>query len=306
VRGAEKFLSPSHDLYTDRKMHRSLFVMALCCASLPAADFSGQQALEHAKALVAFGPRPSGSPAIQKAQAYIIEQLRKQGWQVTEDNFVARTPVGAVAMKNIIGRRTGLSGKAVAVTGHYDTKRFPFPFVGANDGGSSAGIVLEMARALKDRPLKNDVYLVFFDGEEAVKEWTSSDSLYGSRHLAGLWQKDGTNARITALINVDMTGDRDLHIVREMYSSEPLRRVVWQVAGQLGVARNFDGPEMPIEDDHVPFLRMGVRALDLIDFEYGPNHSWWHTAQDTVDKLSAASLEAVGRVLVETLKRLDP
>ncbi len=287
-------------------MLRPFLLTSLLCASLAAADFNGQQAMEHTKALVAFGPRPSGSPAIQKAQAYIIQQLKTQGWQVTEDNFTSKTPVGAIAMKNIIARRTGLSGKAVVISGHYDTKRFPFPFVGANDGGSSAAILLELARALKDRQFKNDVYLVFFDGEEAVKDWTATDSLYGSRHLAAAWQKDGTAARVVGLINVDMTGDRDLHIVSEMYSSEPLRRLVWQVAAQLGYAKKFDGPELAIEDDHVPFLRIGVRALDLIDFEYGPNHSWWHTAQDTPDKLSPASMEAVGRVLAETIKKLEP
>jgi len=284
-----------------------MLVAALLCSTtwLTAGEFSGAQALEYTRALVAFGPRPAGTPALKKAQDYIVQQLRAQGWQVQEDAFAAKTPVGTLTMKNIIGRRAGTSGKAVAITGHYDTKRFPFPFVGANDGGASAGLLLEMARALKDRPLKNDVYLVFFDGEEAMKEWTATDSLYGSRRLAEKWQKDGTNGRLAALINVDMIGDKDLHILSETYSSEPLRRLVWQIAAQLGLSRKFDGPEIAIEDDHVPFLRLGVRALNLIDFEYGPNHSWWHTDKDTMDKVSADSLQAVGRVLLETLKRLE-
>lgn len=272
----------------------------------PAGDFSGAQALEYTRALVAFGPRPAGTPALKKAQDYIVQQLKASGWEVQEDAFTARTPAGPLAMKNIIAKKSGLSGKAVAITGHYDTKRFPFRFVGANDGGASAGLLLEMARALKDRPLRNDVYLVFFDGEEAVKDWTATDSLYGSRHVAERWQKDGTNGRLLALINVDMIGDRDLHVVKELYSSESLRRLVWQVASQTGQARKFDGAEIAIEDDHAPFLRLGVRALDLIDFEYGPNHSWWHTEQDTMDKLSADSLQSVGKVLMETLKRLEP
>ncbi|MBI4893954.1 MAG: M28 family peptidase [Acidobacteria bacterium] len=289
-------------------MHRSktLTLAAALLAPLAlGADFSGAQALEYTKALVAFGPRPAGTPALQKTQDYIVRQLKAQGWTVTEDAFPARTPAGVLQMKNIIASRKGTNGKAVVVTGHYDTKRFPFKFVGANDGGASGGLLLEMARALKDRPFKSDVYLVFFDGEEAVRDWTSTDSLYGSRHLAEKWQKDGTNARITGLINVDMIGDRDLHVVSEMYSSEPLRRLLWQVAAQLGEAKRFDGQELPIEDDHVPFLRLGVRALDLIDFEYGPRHAWWHTTEDTVDKLSADSLQAVGKVVAETLRRLD-
>ncbi len=289
-------------------MHRSktlTLAAALLAPFALAGDFSGAQALEYTKAIVAFGPRPAGTPALQKTQAYIVQQLKAMGWTVIEDAFPAKTPVGVLQMKNIIAFRKGTSGKALVVSGHYDTKRFPFRFVGANDGGASAGILLEFARAFKDRSLKSDLYLVFFDGEEAVKDWTATDSLYGSRHLAERWQKDGTNARISALINLDMIGDRDLHIVSEMYSSEPLRRLLWQVAAQLGEAKRFDGQELPIEDDHVPFLRLGVRALDLIDFEYGPNHGWWHTPEDTLDKLSAESLQAVGKVVMETLRRLD-
>lgn len=284
-----------------------LLPLALIGATLPlCAQFSGQRALESAQSLVAFGPRVSGSPAIGKTQAYILQQLKAAGWQAAEDAFVAKTPAGPVPMKNLIARRTSSSGKLVVVSGHYDTKRFPFPFVGANDGGSSAAVLLELARALKTVPLKNDVALVFFDGEEAVRDWTAADSVYGSRHLAEKWLADGTLDKVTALINVDMVGDKDLHIVNEQYSSEPLRRVIWQVAAKLGYAKNFDGVELPVDDDHVPFLRKGVRAVDLIDFDYGPGHAWWHTQLDTMDKLSAASLQVVGSVVLETLKRLDP
>ncbi len=273
---------------------------------LTAADFSGQKALAYTQALVSFGPRPAGTPALVKAQAYIVEQLKALGWHVTEDSFSARTPAGTLAMKNIIARKAGLSGRAVAITGHYDTKRFPFPFAGANDGGASAGVLLELARCLKDRTFKNDVYLVFFDGEEAVGEWTATDSLYGSRHLADKWQSAGILDRLAALINIDMIGDRDLKIVNELYSSEPLRRVITQAAASLGYAKHFNAGDLPIEDDHVPFLRKGVRAANLIDFDYGPNHAWWHTAQDTMDKLSPTSMEVVGRTLVEVIQRLEP
>ena len=273
---------------------------------LAAADFSGQKALEYTQALVNFGPRPSGTPAKAKTQAYIVEQLKANGWHVSDDSFTAKTPAGTLAMKNIIARKAGLSGRAIAISGHYDTKRFPFPFVGANDGGSSAGVLLELSRCLKDRTFKNDVYLVFFDGEEAVKDWTATDSLYGSRHLADKWQSSGILDRLTALINIDMIGDRDLKIVNELYSSEPLRRVITQAAASLGYAQHFNASDLPIEDDHVPFLRKGVRSADLIDFDYGPNHAWWHTALDTMDKLSPASMEVVGRTLVEVIKRLEP
>ena len=281
-------------------------LLFLALLPLAAADFSGQKAFEYTQALVNFGPRPSGTPAMVKTQAYIIEQLKANGWQVSEDSFSAKTPAGTLAMKNIVARKAGISGRAVAITGHYDTKRFPFPFVGANDGGASAGVLLELSRSLKDRTFKNDVYLVFFDGEEAVKDWTATDSLYGSRHLAEKWQSAGIIDRLTALINIDMIGDRDLKIVNELYSSEPLRRVITQAAASLGYAKHFNAADLPIEDDHVPFLRKGVRSADLIDFEYGPNHGWWHTAQDTMDKLSPASMEVVGRTLIEVIRRLEP
>lgn len=284
-----------------------LTVLLVSAALLPAqGQFSGREALEHTRVLVSFGPRPPGSPGMKKAQTYILNHLKAQGWQVREDDFTARTPAGPLAMKNIIAFRAGSSGKAVALTGHYDTKIFPFRFVGANDGGASAGFLLEMARALKDVPLKNSVYLVFFDGEEAVREWTAEDSLYGSRRLAAQWRRDGTLSTLTALVNVDMIGDRDLRIVREQYSSDTLMNLIWSVARQLGLSQRFSGPALAIEDDHVPFLRLGARAANLIDFEYGPDHSWWHTKEDTIDKLSPDSFEAVGRVLIEVLKRLDP
>ncbi len=279
--------------------------LLLACAPAAHAQFSGRNALEHTRALVEFGPRPPASPGMKKAQEYIIRHLRDNGWQVIEDAFTARTPIGPLAMKNIIAFRAGTSGRAVALSGHYDTKIFPFRFVGANDGGASAGFLLEMARALNQVPLKNSVYLIFFDGEEAVREWTQEDSLYGSRHLARKWHEDRTLSRLDALINVDMIGDRDLNIVREQYSSDALMRLIWSVARQLGLSRHFSGQAAYIEDDHVPFLRLGVRAANLIDFEYGPDNAWWHTPEDTMDKLSAESFDAVGRVLLEVLKRLD-
>ena len=288
-------------------MHRpQTLILLLAAASLCQGQFSGQKAYEQTATLVSFGPRTPGSAGMRKAQQYILQQLRSLGWQVFEDNFTARTPAGQLPMKNIIAFRPGASGKAVAVSGHYDTKFFSFRFVGANDAGSSAGFLLEMARALKDVPLKNSVYLVFFDGEEAVREWTAEDSLYGSRHLAAMWHKDGTLSRLAALINVDMIGDRDLVILREQYSSDSLMRLIGSVARELGYRKHFDGPALAIEDDHVPFLRLGVRAANLIDFEYGPGNAWWHTSQDTMDKLSPQSFEIVGRVVMETLRRLDP
>jgi len=286
--------------------HAVLTLALLAMASARAADFNGAEALAFTKRLVAFGPRPSGSEAIRQTQAYILGELKAPGCHVIQDDFTGSTPLGATPMKNIIARFPGKSGKIVVITGHYDTKSMPGAFfVGANDGGSSAGFLLEMAKAIAHDPHQDEVQLVWFDGEEAVAQWTESDSLYGSRHLADRWAADGTLARITALINVDMIGDKDLDILNDLNSSAPLRELVWRVADRLGYGRHFLREPGAIEDDHIPFLRRGVSSLDLIDFTYGPNNSFWHNNKDTVDKLSAESLQIVGRVLIETLKELE-
>jgi Zn-dependent M28 family amino/carboxypeptidase len=194
----------------------------------------------------------------------------------------------------------------VVISGHYETKVLPgIHFVGANDGGASAGFLLEMARVLAGRKLKHDVYLVWFDGEESFGVWSERDGIYGSRHLAERWSAEGTLGRIKALINVDMIGDKDLGILKEMNSSAGLQRLVWQAAADLGLGRFFLNLGGAVEDDHVPFLRRGVQAVNLIDFDYGPNNSYWHTEKDTLDKLSAESFQVVGTVLLEVLRRLE-
>ncbi len=275
-------------------------------AALPlaAAQFSGASALEYARKVTAFGVRPSGSPALQKLRAYIESQARAHGWQVSEDTFTADTPDGPVTMKNIIARLPGDGKRAIVFTGHYDTKKLA-GFVGANDGGSSAAFLLEMARVLPGETRLHDVYLVWFDGEEAVRQWTDTDSLYGSRHLAAKWTADGTLGRVRALINVDMIGDKDLEIVEETASDADLRALVWRTAESLGYGKYFGSGGGEIEDDHIPFLKAGIAALDLIDFDYGPGNSYWHTPADTMDKLGAHSFEVVGNVLMAVWRRLD-
>jgi Zn-dependent M28 family amino/carboxypeptidase len=236
-------------------------------------------------------------------QAYILAQLKTCKCQVTEDAFTAQTPKGPIAMKNIIAKFSGKSGKAVVITGHFDTKLFPGrKFVGASDGGSSTGLLLELARVLAGQPRTDDVYLVWLDGEEAVRtEWAGDDNLYGSRHLAERWSKDGTAAKIKGLINVDMIGDKHLDIDQETNGNAALNRLVWTSASELGYAAYFTKNTRATEDDHIPFLKAGIPAIDLIDFDYEP----WHTDEDTVDKLSAQSLEIVGTVVLDVIQRLE-
>jgi glutaminyl-peptide cyclotransferase len=269
-----------------------------------ASDFSGARALEQTRRAVSFGARPPASAAIRNLRAYIETQLHVLRCQVKEDVFTARTPDGPVGMRNIIAHFPGTSGRALVVTGHYDTKKQP-RFVGANDGGSSTGFLLELARVVAARKWNSDIYLVWFDGEEAFRQWTDIDSLYGSRHLAERWSHDGTLGQVKALINVDMIGDRNLDIAKETNSSPELLQAVWQCAHDLGYGRYFTDAEYPTEDDHAPFLARGVNALDVIDFDYGPSNGWWHTADDTMDKLSAHSFQVVGDVLTQVLARLD-
>jgi Zn-dependent M28 family amino/carboxypeptidase len=279
----------------------------LAAAALAAgADFSGQSALEYTRRVVAFGQRTPGSPAMHRQQAYLRAELAKRGCQVWDDTFTASTPLGPIRMSNIIARFPGRSTQAIVFTGHYDTKVMPgINFVGANDGGASTGFLLEMARVLAGQSRQHDVYLVWFDGEEAIAQWSETDGVYGSRHLAARWNADGTLGRIKALINVDMIGDRDLGILREGYSSPGLRARVWSAARRRGYGSHFLNEGSLVEDDHAAFVRLGVNALNLIDFGYGPSNSYWHTEKDTIDKLSADSFQVVGTVLLDVLRELE-
>jgi len=268
--------------------------------------FNGGRAFEDLKHLVGFGPRPSGSPALIQTRQWLISQLRGAGAQVQEDSFVATTPIGPIPMTNLIARFRGSGRETVIVAGHYDTKRFDeFRFVGANDGGSSAALLVELARVLGGRKNALNCWLVFFDGEEAVRDWSTTDSLYGSRHLVEKLSASGELSRLQALILVDMVGDARLRIPREYNSTPWLTDLVFNVAQRLGYGKYFVNGQNAIEDDHMPFINAGVSAVDLIDFDYGPNNSYWHTAQDTLDHCSPLSLTIVGRVVTATLEQLE-
>jgi Zn-dependent M28 family amino/carboxypeptidase len=270
----------------------------------PAATFNGGRAFEDLKHLVSYGPRPAGSQALAGSRRWIIAQLKLAGAEVEEDAFTASTPVGEIPMTNVIAKFPGAQSKVLMVTGHYDTKRFDkFRFVGANDGASSAALLLELARALQARHHALTYWLVFFDGEEAVREWTETDSLYGSRHLVQQLSASGELGRIQAMILVDMIGDSNLVIHREAGSTPWLTEMVFAAAHRLGYAKYFLDTPMSVEDDHVPFVNAGVAAVDLIDFN--PEDGYWHTARDTVEHCSPLSLTIVGRVVLASLADLE-
>ena len=260
----------------------------------------GAAALRHVERLVALGPRVAGSPGGERARAYILAELRRLGITAEAQPFEASTPVGTLRMANVIARLPGRRPDVIALAGHYDTKLFKsFRFVGANDGGSSAGLLIELARQLARAPRDYTVWIVWFDGEEAFETWTATDSLYGSRYLAAELARTGRLPR--ALVLVDMIGDRNLNIRRESYSTPWLTDILWASAARLGYGKHFLNDPMPVEDDHAPFLKAEVPAALLIDFDFPP----WHTADDTLDKISARSLAVVGDVVLDALPSIE-
>jgi Zn-dependent M28 family amino/carboxypeptidase len=275
--------------------------------SLAQSDHLGKAAMGHTGKLVAFGPRPSGSTAHKQSQQYISSALKSAGLAVEGDSFTAQSSIGPIAMNNIIGRIPGRTDRIFVIASHYDTKLSKdFPFVGANDGGSTSGLLLALAPLLARKSFNHEVRLVFLDGEESVPwEWDDTQSLYGSRHLAAKWQQDGTVGRVGAFILLDLIGDADLGVMKESNSTGWLQDQIWNSARGLGHAEHFLPDGGAIQDDHIPFLEAGIPAVDLIDFNYGPNNSYWHTEKDTLDKLSPRSLQVVGEVVLETLTVLD-
>ncbi len=269
--------------------------------------FDGAAAYDFTAKLVAFGPRPPGSAAIGKTQDYIHSQLEGFGCAVDEDAFNAQTPIGTLAMKNIVAKIPGTGPGIILLLTHYDTKRID-NFVGAEDGGSSTGLMLEMARLLCGGPKqRNAVWIAFLDGEEtqATMEWSDADSLYGSRELAARLAVSGDLKKIKAVILADMVGQRNLHILRESGSTKWLTDLVWHTAAKLGYSDIFLAEESSVTDDHGPFIRRGVPAIDIIDLADYTNLGYWHTTQDTLDKISPRSLAIVGHVIVASVNELQ-
>ncbi len=270
----------------------------------PAIDSA--RAMQYVKEIVKFGPRPIGSANHKKVEDYLISHLK--GDAVLEDTFTADTAEGKFPVRNIVAKFPGSRDGIIVIASHYDTN-YPLrntSYIGANDGASSSALLLEIANQLRGK--KRDgysVWLVWDDAEEAIRTWSDADSLYGIRHLAEKWQADGTLKRIKAFLLADMIGDADLNIDRDLNSTPWLEEVVYQSAARLGYQSHFFARDNQVSDDHLPFMQRGVPCADLIDFDYGYNNVFWHTPQDTVDKLSPKSLEIVGKTILETVNILD-
>jgi hypothetical protein len=273
--------------------------------------FDGARAFEDVRQLVAIGPRVAGSSGAQAARDYIRKQLQAVGVAVEEQAFEAVTPLGAVKMVNLRATLPAAAGSTaqprLIIGGHYDTKLFKdFTFVGANDGGSSAAFLIELARALKSRANRVPIELLFLDGEESTGQWQGQDHTYGSRHYVEAARKDGTLKNIKAFVLVDMIGDHDLMIKREGNSTPALIEAIWGAAKRLN-RREFVDEVYPVEDDHLEFLAARVPSVDLIDLEYATRSGEvaWHTRHDTLENVTAASLQAVGDVLIAALPALE-
>ena len=269
----------------------------------PTPSFDGKRAWEHLRAQVALGPRPSGSPAIVETRKYIIGQLKASGIEAKEQSFVAMTPLGEVSMANIVASIPGRRPDRLVLASHFDTKLYrEFRFVGANDGGSSTAALLELGRVLKTRQNELTIELLFLDGEEArMPEWRGNDNTYGSRHYVQTAQKDGSLKTLRALVLLDMIGDRDLLIKRDSNSTPWLVDIIWGVAARLGHGATFSNQLTVIEDDHIPFLRAGVSAVDIIDLE----NPTWHTPQDDLEHVHVKSLQTVGDVVVAAVPEIE-
>jgi glutaminyl-peptide cyclotransferase len=281
-------------------------------APLPHID--AKRAFQYTREVTAFGERYMGNENHKKLERYIIDHLK--GDQVEDDAFTADTVEGKFPVRNIIAKFPGTKDGIIVIMGHYDTNYWlrNTGYVGANDGGSSTAILLEFANQLRGAESgdgsgkKRDgysVWLVWTDGEEAVKTWSDTDSLYGTRHLAEKWEKDGTLKKIKALIVMDMIGDADLDIQRNTTGAPWLLDLIYTAAERLGYQSHFYALQGPIEDDHLPFVKRGVPSADVIDLDYGYNNVFHHTPQDTMDKLSPNSLEIAGDTILETVHLLD-
>ena len=266
------------------------------------ARFDSSRAYEHMRQLVAIGPRPAGSPAIASARQYIAAQIKQIGLQAVEQPFDVDTPIGRVHMVNLLVTIPGARKDRLIVGGHYDTKLFrDVRFVGANDGGSSAAFLIDFARVLKDRPNAFTIEIVFFDGEEAFNlDWVDPDNTYGSRYYVANAKRTGTLSSIKAMILVDMIGDRQLTIKREEASTMWLTDAIWASARKLKQPA-FVNELLRVEDDHMHFLEAAVPAVDIIDLDYPA----WHTPADTLDQVSARSLQSVGDVLLDALPNIE-
>ncbi len=307
-----------------RASTRWLVIVAFLClpsAGCPSAGNGGAPAaFDAARAWrdllhqVELGPRPSGTEANERCRAWIEDELRKAGLEPQREKFRAATPAGEIEFGNVWAEIAGTDKTAgrIVLGSHFDTKRMNVRFVGANDGASSTAVLLELARGIAAGPRRAFTYrFVFFDGEEAIRpEWAGEDNTYGSRHHARRMKDEGLISGVRAFVLLDMVGDKDLRLTRDLNSDRRFLDVFFNAARRIGLGKHVDGPAQDVRDDHLSFMAVGVRSVDLIDLEFGPGNSYWHTDKDVPERCSQESLAAIGAIvgagLVDLEKLLGP
>lgn len=274
---------------------------------LPA--FDGQKAYAEVEALVQFSPRDAGTSGGWKAAKHIFQRLEQFGVEAEMDEFTDMTPEGEKTMINVVGMIPGKKKEWIILGSHFDTMPGIEHFQGANDSGSSTGILLELARMLSMSETVPEVGILFafFDGEEGIADYIPGDGLHGSRYMARQLVQRGDHLKIRAMILLDMVGDKDLKFTVPYNSSRDLVQETLKAAHTLGHRDRFTLTRSIITDDHVPFLDIGIPAIDLIDFKFGSEpglNDHWHTEADNLQNISAESLEITGNITLQILKQM--
>jgi Zn-dependent M28 family amino/carboxypeptidase len=293
-----------------------LLLLVFLCPPLRAQQPTGQSIYSLTQQFLAVAPkRFNGSPGHLAAENFIKDHFKPEAAKgnFETDQFTANTPAGPQTMRNFIVRFPGKKDGVIVLASHYETN-YPLKdiaFVGANDGACTTALLIAIGQYFRVHPPEGySIWLLFDDGEEAVRSWSESDSLYGTRHIAARWFSDGTASRIKAVLVADMIGDRDLNILEETQSTPWLRSILRQAAASTHHSANVFKTEGSEEDDHLPFLQLGIPALDVIDVDYGPRtfstpDGYHHTAQDTIDKISPQSLQVSADLFLESIRLIN-
>jgi len=280
------------------------FTLACSTSASDGSTIDGARVVQHAEKITEIGPHPAGSAEQMRVGLYIIEQLREIGLKAETHAFNSLTPIGPLEFINIWAVVPGNPESIIIIASHYDSKLFnEFRFVGANDGASTSGLVLELARILNtDNPFDSELWFVFFDGEEAFGEWSEQNSLYGSREFVSMLRRQNKLENVRAMILLDLVGGKNLRIEQDLLSTKWLNELFWREARELDLDQIFlPRGQTAAQDDHIPFIEAGIPAIDLIDLKY----EHWHKPEDTPDKLSAENMEKVAAVVLAALPQIE-
>ncbi|MFT5286812.1 MAG: glutaminyl-peptide cyclotransferase [Planctomycetota bacterium] len=317
---------PPHRCYAARRMSQSnqnpaspnckfflplACLLAACGASPsvpPQSDFDSARAWQHLETIVGFGVRSAETDGLKSTREYLMTELKSYGLTPVLEKFEDDTPIGVVSFGNVYADIGPADRPLVILCTHIDTKIFKWEFVGANDSGSGTAVLLELARCIAKltEDSKLSYRILFLDGEESIREqWVDPDNRYGSRYHAQRLVDTGELSRVKACVLLDLVGDKDLKLTAESYSDSRLRSIFFKTASEIGLGAHVDGPAREILDDHLSFMAVDIPSVDLIDYDYGPNNEYWHSPKDTLENVSEASLDVIGRIVLAALPKLQ-